>query len=256
MGRRVFDTTSLGGNTRGFPETTWGLISRLGDHDSTDSHTALQSLCLKYWKPVYLYMRRAWAKCNEDAKDLTQAFFLWLMEGDTLSRYAPERGSFRRFIKVLLRRFVGHHERALQCLKRGGGIHVLPLDDLAALDRIVADPRAPDPETLFDREWMNTLVQHAMERVRQHFAAGGREGHFKMFESHDLVPPAERPSYSALASQFGVSVPSVRNVLFAVREALRGELRKELAELTREKKDFDEEWEEFFGERESPRTTP
>src|SRR5688572_22453356 len=102
--------TSLGGADARFPETA----SQVG--------TDPEALARAYWKPVYAYVRLAWAKSNEDAKDLTQAFFLWLLEERALDGYDPARGGFRPFLKVLLRRFVGHQDRALGALRRGGSV--------------------------------------------------------------------------------------------------------------------------------------
>lgn len=66
--------TSLGGGNRQFPQTTWGLVARL--RETTQHRAALEDLCRRYWKPVYSWIRAAWSKPAEDAKDLTQAFFL------------------------------------------------------------------------------------------------------------------------------------------------------------------------------------
>ncbi len=236
----------MGGAGRSFPDTTWGLVSRLNDPASPDYRAAVERLSQRYWKPIYLYVRVAWAKSSEDAKDLTQAFLVWLLEGESLARYDVDRGSFRVFLKVLLRRFVGHEERALTRLKRGGGVQIFPLEDVEALDAAVANRREA-PEELFDREWLATLMNHALDRLRPHFAASGREAQIRMFESHDLVPDERRPSYAELAERFGISVTDVRNQLFAVREALRAEVRAELMDLTVDDRGFQEEWNALLG---------
>jgi RNA polymerase sigma-70 factor (ECF subfamily) len=245
VGSNSADTTFIGGHHRGFPETTHGIVSRLSD--STSFAAAIERLCIRYWKPVHLYVRIVWAKSVEDAKDLTQAFFLWLMQDEALARYAPARGSFRGFLKVLLRRFVGHQERALARLKRGGGIRILPLDGLESVDAAPSDPRADDPEACFDREWRDTMLRNAFARVRRRLMESGREEQVRLFEEHDLVSEAERPSYAQLAARHGLKATDVRNRLFAAREALREELRAELAELTLGDREVEEEWNVLFG---------
>ena len=67
-----------------FPETTVGVLGEF-----TRGPEGLGRVCSKYWKPVYAYVRAAWAKSNEDAKDLTQAFFLWLLEERVLEQFDP-----------------------------------------------------------------------------------------------------------------------------------------------------------------------
>lgn len=239
--------TSLGGWAGGFPDTHWSLIARLGASAPGDYRKALEALCRRYWKPVYQYVRIAWAKSNEDAKDLTQAFFLMVVEDDALRRYMPERGGFRRYLKVLLNRFVGHHAEALNRLKRGGGVRILGLDDDAkSLDADAAAAGA-DPEQAFDRAWLNELVKHAIGRVRERFAATGREAQIRVFEAYDLRPDAEQPSYADLAERMGLKTTDVRNHLFLVREAVREEIRAELARMTCDKSDLEEEWNALFG---------
>ena len=57
--------TTLGGGGKAFPETTLGFA---GNAD-------VETLCHRYWKPVYSWIRIARARTNDDAKDLTQEFW-------------------------------------------------------------------------------------------------------------------------------------------------------------------------------------
>src|SRR5262245_36438991 len=105
--------TSLGGSRNDFPVTTQGILSGLQGSDAAGYRSSFEQIGRRYWKPVYAYLGAAWAKDNETAKDLAQAFFLSLAEDETLKRFDPTRGSLRGYLKVLLRSFVGHHDRAL-----------------------------------------------------------------------------------------------------------------------------------------------
>src|SRR5579864_5678270 len=118
----------MGGPERAFLETATDMVAGLQSPDPLRYTSAFDVFCKNYWKPAYVYIRAAWAKGNEDAKDLTQAFFLWLSENDALKKFDPDRGSLRRYLRVLLRSFVGHREDALGRLKRGGDSTLLSLD--------------------------------------------------------------------------------------------------------------------------------
>src|SRR5262245_11499173 len=160
--------TSLGGWGQDFPQTAGDMIAGARDPSSRVRRAALEDLSRRYWKPVYTYVRLAWAKSNEDAKDLTQAFFLWLLEGDSIARYEQERASFRTYLKMLLKSFVGHQDEAMNRLKRGGGVRIVALDEAGSvLKEVVPDPGAADPERLFDQEWRRVLIQNAVEQVRK-----------------------------------------------------------------------------------------
>jgi hypothetical protein len=110
--------TSLGGPSSPFPQTQWGLVTRATDASPEVRRAGLEELCRRYWKPVYGYLRRIWPRSVEDAKDLTQAFFLWLTEEDLLDRYSKEKASFRTYLKVLLKHFSEHRDRALGRARR------------------------------------------------------------------------------------------------------------------------------------------
>ena len=68
------DQTDMGGTRGAFLTTHWSLIEGVKDGSGRDG--ALIELLLRtYWKPVYCYLRRK-GYGNEQAKDLTQDFFL------------------------------------------------------------------------------------------------------------------------------------------------------------------------------------
>ncbi len=238
------ENTSLAGQTRGFPDTTWGVLSQLQATPTASHREGLETLSRRYWRPVYCYLRLRWGKSNEDAKDLTQAFFLWLLEGDALQQYSRERGSFRGYVKVLLRGFVSHDGSARDAVKRGGRVRTFSLDKCEVP---LADPNSPDPEAAFDKSWVKEVIRIAVDRVRDRLISSGRESHFRIYEKYEMAPEAARPTYESIASELGIKVSDVRNRLFAAREMVRNELRVEIAGTTQGGKELEDEWHDLFG---------
>ncbi|HZE95683.1 MAG TPA: ECF-type sigma factor [Planctomycetota bacterium] len=248
MTKKPSHDTSLGGEGDRFPETTGDISSMLGQDGPTLGRPELELLCRRYWKPVYAYVRIAWAKSNEDAKDLAQAFFLWLMEGETLQRYDAERGGFRAYLKVLLNRFVGHEERALKRLKRGGNVHIVSIDEESASPRdLDRGSKESDPDAVFERVWLDQILQGALERVRERWTAEGRELRFKVYEALTDPVKSEQPSYKDLAARFDLKQSDIENYLFAIREAIRAEVRTALRQVTASPQEFEDEWKRLFG---------
>src|SRR5437773_10282554 len=62
---------------------------------------ALTELCKTYWRPIFAFIcRRGYSV--PDAQDMTQDFFLMLLEGDLRKRADPNRGRFRwRWLKAV-----------------------------------------------------------------------------------------------------------------------------------------------------------
>ncbi len=248
MKKRPPQDTSLGGEGAGFPETTGGILSVLGNNGPSADRSNLEGLCRRYWKPVYAYVRIAWAKGNEDAKDLTQAFFLWLIGGETLQRYDSARGGFRAYLKTLLKRFVGHEERALKRLKRGGDLNIVSLEgETPVLREFASDPAAVDPEQAFEKVWFDQLVRGAVDRVRERCIASGKELRFRAYQEFTQPPKSERPSYKELAARLGLKESDIENYLFSIREDIRAELRTGLAQVTGSAQEFEDEWMRLFG---------
>ncbi len=220
----------------GFPETTIGFAGGLGDPDGPGYLRALETLCVRYWKPVYSFLRISWAKSNDDAKDLTQAFFLALLEDPALRRFDPARGGFRPYLKTLLRRFASREERDRLRLKRGGGAKILPL---AGEVPEIADPSA-DPEREFERVWLEDLVRQAVEAVR----STSPPARFQVYEAYTSVEPA--PTYAELAARLEIGTGEVEKSLHLVREAIRREIRARVVESAGD--GAEDEWRRILGD--------
>ena len=236
--------TTLGGDASSFPRTTTHLVQTLQDKSPEVRRGALERLCRMYWKPVYAYARRSRAQSNEEAKDVAQAFFLWILETGRLARYDASRGSFRGFLKMLLKGFMADREDAVKALKRGGGVKVIALPDGPLPDPGAADE---DEQQAFDRQWKLEVLKRAMQRVREGLAASGREIQFRAFREYSETDPATKPTYAGVAARIGCSEGDVRNYLHNVRRRIRDEVRAELAETVSGAEALEDEWKALFG---------
>jgi RNA polymerase sigma-70 factor (ECF subfamily) len=133
------------------------------------AHAALTRLCQDYWPPLYRFVRlRGYSRA--DAQDLTQGFFAYLCE--KRSHTVPDRnkGRFRTFLLVLLKRYLRAAE-AHQCRqKRGGGQFPLFLDAEInefheIYDNALVTAAPADEEQLFERNWAASLVTRSMDAL-------------------------------------------------------------------------------------------
>ena len=88
---------------------------------------ALVELCRIYWYPLYAYIRRR-GQTPEEAQDLTQGFFLHLLEHKTLGRVDRLKGKFRSFLLGSLQNYLSTEADRARCLKRGGKVEFVPLE--------------------------------------------------------------------------------------------------------------------------------
>ena len=91
------------------------------------SQAALAELCKIYWYPIYTFVRRR-GYGPDDAEDLTQGFFLHLLDHKALRQVSPVKGKFRSFLAASLQNYLLDRAEHAQCLKRGGNIDFVPLD--------------------------------------------------------------------------------------------------------------------------------
>lgn len=197
-----------------FPSTRWSRIRPGGEGGTA---RALDTLARGYAAPIEAFLRAALGRRADDAGDLAQGFFVWVIESGFLARADPERGSFRAFLKTALRHYVADADRRGRRLKRGGGAKTVELAD--------ADAAAPgSPEAELDAAWRAELVRSALKRTREQLEREGRAVVFAVFRDYFLEESKEL-DYRAVAARHGVSVVDVSNHLMRAKRAFRAHLR-------------------------------
>jgi RNA polymerase sigma-70 factor (ECF subfamily) len=225
----VSDSAQSTGARSLFVTTHWSVVLAAKDKSSPDSAAALEALCRAYWYPLYAFVRRqGHAPC--DAQDLTQEFFARLLGKDYLSAAAREKGRFRTFLRVALRRFLANEWDRARRLKRGGGRAALPLDTAMAEDRYRAEPGGGlPPDRLYERRWAMTLLDQTLGRLRAEHTAAGKAAEFEQLKG---VLMAERGAinYGALAAALGLSKGAARVAAHRLRKRFRELFRAAVAD--------------------------
>jgi DNA-directed RNA polymerase specialized sigma24 family protein len=125
---------SAAGGRPNFRTTQWGLVIAASAEGAEEARAALEELYRLYCRPVYSFIRCR-GHNRQDAQDLTQDFFVHLLEKGTLGRADSQRGRFRSFLLGALDHFLAHAAARSRARKRGGGCQWISLDDDAAEDR-------------------------------------------------------------------------------------------------------------------------
>lgn len=211
-------------SSQDFTNTQWSMVCRLQDARAPDARKALTELAVRYWYPVYAYLRRC-GHAQETAQDITQAF-LQQIAGDLRNQRASPRGRFRDWLLQQLNTFLGGEWRELA---DGGFLPGAPA--LAELERRSRGEHTPDesPEQAYQRSFALELLSRGMERLR---AEAAQTGHLDMCEA--LEPFLAREplpgQYDELARKLGMRPLAVVIALKRLRQRFRELVHGELAD--------------------------
>ena len=210
-----------------FPTTRWTLVVAAGDPHRKEARSALVYLCENYWYPLYAYLRRRGYSADE-AQDLTQEFFVRVLEGRYLDRADPEKGRFRSFILTSLKFFVADEEDRRRARKRGGGT-VVPLEFSSGEERYQREPAHDEtPERIFERRWALAVLDRVVEKLRNEFVHHGHAEHFERLKLF-LLGRSDAP-YAALAREMNTSEGALKVAIHRIRKRYRELFRQEIAD--------------------------
>ena len=83
------------------------MVREAGQETTPQWGDALEHLCVAHWYPLFAKRRRRGHE-SQDAQDLTQSFFVLLLEGNRLRTVTPAKGKFRSFLIASLKSFLAN----------------------------------------------------------------------------------------------------------------------------------------------------
>jgi RNA polymerase sigma-70 factor (ECF subfamily) len=205
---------------------------------------AVAELCKLYGRPGFALICRR-GRSVPDAQDLTQDFFLMVLEGSLLKRADPNRGRFRSLLLKALQNFLIDNSVRKHARKRGGDVQFVSWDDWMAeapsqLSISAAGAENWPAEKLYDVRWAATAVENALRRLGEECESRGRRRVFDVLGDY-LESEREDVSYQELSKTLGVPDTSVKRLLHRLRVRYRELLREEVAQTVEKLDDVDDE---------------
>src|SRR4051794_34222692 len=188
-----------------FPSTAWASIRAVQDPGDPARLAELNRLIGAYWRPVFRFLR-ARGHPAARAEDLTQGFFLSLLEDDWIRTADQGRGRFRNFLLRILQRFVADQSPDRAGAQARFELGQLPLSALLTDDDRGYEPAtAETPEVVFLREWVLALLGRALGSLRQ-WCGAERAVWYALFVARYYPDAgAKSPTVDALAQTHGLS---------------------------------------------------
>ena len=204
-----------------FRTTRWSVVARAAEPEQTHGGTALADMCHHYWPPLYAFARRI-GRSLQDAEDLTQSFFAFLIEKNTLAAAEQSRGKLRTFLLAAFQHHMADAVKREHALKRGGGVELMSLDGAAAEEWFACEPAEHEtPETLYHRRWAMLLLERALDQLEAERSGAGHDGEMKVLRPFLSLTIAGAATYEEAARQLGWTVNAVRVAVFRLRARYR-----------------------------------
>jgi RNA polymerase sigma-70 factor (ECF subfamily) len=223
-----------------FVTTRWTVVLAAQERTLPQSEQALESLCRTYWYPLYAYVRRLGHQ-TADAQDLTQEFFARLLAKEWLASADREKGRFRTFLVVALKRFLANEWDRVHRDKRGGHAPHLPLDPDQAEARYRSEPALElTADRIYERRWALTLLENTMNRLREEFEQANKAAEFERLKVFLTADKSAIP-YADVARGLGTSEGAARVAVHRLRRRFREVFREEVAHTVAGSEEVDEE---------------
>jgi RNA polymerase sigma-70 factor (ECF subfamily) len=224
---------------RDITNTRWTIVLQAGEEHSPTSDEALATLYQTYWQSLYLFLR-ARGHGQDNAEELVQAFWLFLLERGRLRHASRERGRFRSFLLTSLKNFVINEHDRQHAEKRGGGVLILPLEIATAEGQFQIEPPTDEtPDKVFDRRWALTVLERAFIRLREGMTPE-KSRQFDGLKVH-LLGDRTDGGYARTATLLGISEGAARTEVSRLRTRLRDLVEDEIAHTVSSPEEIEDE---------------
>jgi RNA polymerase sigma factor (sigma-70 family) len=225
-----------------FHTTRWTMVMKAAQNQSLAGQSALAELCRLYWYPLYMFARRR-GHSAADAQDLTQGFFLHLLEQRSLAGVDRLKGKFRSFLLASFQNHLSDQADRARRIKRGGDKEFVHLDAKEAEERYRLEPAEfLTPEKMFDARWAMTLLAIASDRLRQEYVTAGKASLFEAIRVFlDPDNTKAQSSYEEIASRLQVSIAALKTLIHRMRKRYTRLLREEVSRTVSDPVEIDEE---------------
>jgi RNA polymerase sigma-70 factor (ECF subfamily) len=168
---------------------------------------------------------------------------------DYLKAAARDKGRFRTFLLVALKRFMANEWDRQHAQKRGGFAPVVPI---VSIDQEMAESRFASelghnlsPDLLFDRQWAMTLLERTMSQLQQEYVESGRAHLFEHL-CNCLAGDETALPYAEIAARLKLTEAAVKMSVYRLRSRYREILQNEIAQTVSSPEEIEEEIRHLF----------
>jgi RNA polymerase sigma-70 factor (ECF subfamily) len=211
---------------RQFESTHWSMAMRSDVPRAVDARAALVELCLRYWYPVYAYLR-CFGHGPESAQDIARSFLQHLFRHFRDGGTRRAQGRFRHYLLERLRTFMAGDERGdpdgeviAELAESPPGLELRYQRDNA---------NARSPEQAYQQSFALELLERATSRLREEATQTGHMDMYETLEGFLAIDPTAAECEQA-ARRLQVRTVVVMVALKRMRQRFRELIDSELAD--------------------------
>ena len=234
--------SSAAGRAGQFQTTEWTAVLLSAQSDVPAADSAREEICRRYWYALYADIRRRGYN-GDDARDLTQGFFLSLFDRKALRQASPLRGKFGSFLLASLKNYLSTEFHRQNAIKRGGNIEFVSLDFEIAEHRYSKEPAEfLTAEKIFGARWAMTLLNDTIQRLREEYRTLGKEIVFQeLLPFLDLAGTLTGPGYESAAKRLNLTLGGAKTLVHRFRKRYAEVLREAVAQTVTDPNEIDDE---------------
>jgi RNA polymerase sigma-70 factor (ECF subfamily) len=177
---------------------------------------------------------------------LTQQFFATLLEKNFVAEARQEKGKFRSFLLVALKRFLANQWDRQHARKRGGFQTAIEIDLAMAEAKVNAElAHSLQPDVLFEQQWATALLERVMARLEEEYVNSDRATLFENLRPCLVKDDSARP-YREIAAELSLTEVAVKTAVHRLRNRYQGLLREEISKTVSCPDEVEEELRHLF----------
>lgn len=203
-----------------FPATNWTILASATLNGDDEGRKAMNELCTKYWDPVAQVIRARGAP-SDRIDDLTQEFFMQMLDKRFFQRAERGKGKFRSFMLGSLRHFLADDAKYQARQKRGGHLQKLSLEE--------EDLTMEREELQFDRGWAQMIFRQTLKKTEEFVREKRSPEQWRSLRCFLPGSAAAPLSYEDLSLSLQLSEGGAKKEVFRLRGNFRDFLREQVA---------------------------
>jgi RNA polymerase sigma-70 factor (ECF subfamily) len=210
-----------------FERTHWSLVMRRDQPLATDAREALVELCLRYWYPIYAYLRHA-GRGPASAQEITRSFLQHLFRHFRDGGTSLAQGRFRQYLLARLRAFLDNEQPVAPVVEVVTEL-IEPPPDLELKYQRDNGGAQSSPEEAYQQSFALELLARAAVRLREEASQTGRLDMYDALEPF-LAADLSLAENEELARRLGTRSVTIAVALRRLRQRFREVIDTELAD--------------------------